>query len=97
MKCGLWCCGLLLLLLLAAGDATATNNTATTGKKAKTFIIFGDLGAGKSTLANCIVSASGDMQQLQHGQFATSDDTETLTRTVQVSYFILRILTVFEK
>ena len=58
----------------------------------KTFIIFGDLGASKSTLANCIVSASGDMQLLRvHVAIGQYANTETLTRIVQVSYFIEKI------
>ena len=64
---------------------TTTTTTTTASKTLTSYAIFGDSGVGKSTIGNCLLTASGELDKLQRAAFATSDDVAALTRSLQLS------------
>ena len=62
---------------------STTNNNKNNAPKV--YILFGHSGVGKSTLGNCLLNRNGSLEAITDSPFATSDDTESLTHTLQLA------------
>ena len=76
---------MMMIMKLCAICASVSANTISGQQPIpSTYVILGDTGVGKSTLANCILNGDGDaLERIVADPFATSDDADSCTRRVQ--------------